>query len=88
MPPSAHGDTPRDTPEPARPHPDTLLAHMGGPLSSRHGAVSPPVYRASTIVFPTVAEWEAGRDPVRRFDVVRYGQLGTPTTFALEEAIA
>ncbi|MEJ7809980.1 MAG: cystathionine beta-lyase [Gemmatimonadaceae bacterium] len=67
---------------------DTLLAHVGGAPSDRHGAVNPPVYRASTILFPTVAEWEASRDPAKRFDVVRYGQLGTPTTFALEEAIA
>jgi cystathionine beta-lyase len=67
---------------------DTLLAHLGGDPRDRHGAVNPPVYRASTILFPTVAEWEASRDPSRRFDVVRYGQLGTPTTFALEEAIA
>ncbi len=67
---------------------DTLLAHLGGDPQERHGAVNPPVYRASTILFPTVAEWEASRDPARRFDVVRYGQLGTPTTFALEEAIA
>lgn len=68
--------------------PDTLLAHTGGTPAERHGAVNPPVYRASTILFPTVAEWEASRQHSRRFDVVRYGQLGTPTTFALEEAIA
>jgi cystathionine beta-lyase len=71
-----------------RRRPDTLLTHSGGAPSDRHGAVNPPVYRASTILFPTVAEWEASREPSRRFDVVRYGQLGTPTTFALEEAIA
>ena len=35
-----------------------------------------------------MAEWEAKRDPSKRFDVVRYGLLGTPTTFALEEALA
>ena len=68
--------------------PDTLLTHTGGTPAERHGAVNPPVYRASTILFPTVAEWEASREHSRRFDVVRYGQLGTPTTFALEEAIA
>lgn len=67
---------------------DTLLTHSGGKPADRHGAVNPPVYRASTILFPTVAEWEASRLHSRRFDVVRYGQLGTPTTFALEEAIA
>ncbi len=67
---------------------DTLLVHAGGDPATRHGAVNPPVYRASTILFPTVAEWQASRHPSRRFDVVRYGQLGTPTTFALEDAIA
>jgi len=74
-------------PGPAQRHLDTLLAHAGGNPFDRHGAVNPPIYRASTIVFPTVAAWEASRDPARRFDVVRYGQLGTPTTFALEEAV-
>ncbi|HWZ58652.1 MAG TPA: cystathionine beta-lyase [Gemmatimonadaceae bacterium] len=69
-------------------HLDTLLAHAGGDPADRHGAVNPPVYRASTILFPTVAAYETSRDPSTRFDVVRYGQLGTPTTFALEQAIA
>jgi cystathionine beta-lyase len=67
---------------------DTLLTHVGGTPTDRHGAVNPPVYRASTILFPTVAEWEASRVHANRFKVLRYGQLGTPTTFALEEAIA
>ncbi|HLB10072.1 MAG TPA: hypothetical protein VK617_11085, partial [Gemmatimonadaceae bacterium] len=62
---------------------DTLLVRSAGDPLDRHGAVNPPVYRASTIVFPTVAEFERSRDPATRFDVVRYGQLGTPTTFAL-----
>ena len=35
-----------------------------------------------------MAEWEAKRAPGQRFDVIRYGLLGTPTTFALEEAVA
>jgi len=77
--PPPNGDRPRRR--------DTLLTHSGGTPKERHGAVNPPVYRASTILFPTVAEWEASRDP-HRYDVVRYGQIGTPTTFALEEAIA
>jgi cysteine-S-conjugate beta-lyase len=77
--------TPNDDPRFRR---DTLLAHVGGTPTDRHGAVNPPVYRASTILFPTVAEWEASRVHANRFKVLRYGQLGTPTTFALEEAIA
>lgn len=67
---------------------DTILAHTAGDPHSRHGAVNPAVYRASTIVFPTVEQYETSRRPETRFDVVRYGQLGTPTTFALEQAIA
>jgi cystathionine beta-lyase len=80
---------PERTPlRPRTPSIDTLLVHAGGDPAERHGAVNPPVYRASTILFPTVAAWQASREPSRRFDVVRYGQLGTPTTFALEKAIA
>lgn len=67
---------------------DTVLAHSGGEPEDRHGAVNPPVYHASTILFPTMSAYERSRDPATRFDVVRYGQLGTPTTFALEQAIA
>ena len=67
---------------------DTLLAHSGGDPAQRQGAVNPPVYRASTFLFPTVAEWEASRVHERRFDVIRYGQLATPTTLAFEEAMA
>src|SRR6201988_1293195 len=67
---------------------DTLLAHLGRHPEGQHGAVNPPVYHASTILSSNMAEWEAKRDPNKRFDVGRYGLLGTPTTFALEEALA
>ena len=46
--------------------------------------VNPPVYHASTILFPTVAAMEAARP----HHGVTYGRYGTPTTFALEEAVA
>jgi cystathionine beta-lyase len=67
---------------------DTLLTHLGRHPEAQHGAVNPPVYHASTILSANMAEWEAKRDPKKRFDIVRYGLLGTPTTFALEEALA
>ena len=67
---------------------DTLLVHPAGESHGHDGAVNPPVVRASTILFPTVAAFETSREPATRFDVVRYGQLGTPTTFALEQAMA
>jgi cystathionine beta-lyase len=67
--------------------PDTLLVSAGRDPGANHGVVNPPVYHASTIVFPTVAELHASqkqRDPKK----TRYGRHGTPTTFALEEAVA
>ena len=67
--------------------PDTLLVSAGRDPEANHGIVNPPVYHASTIVFPTVA---ALHDSQRRRDArkTRYGRHGTPTTFALEEAVA
>ncbi len=65
---------------------DTLLAHAGRDPDKNFGVVNPPVYHASTILHRTVAEYEAaGRN---RYNQVTYGRHGTPTTFALEEAVA
>jgi cystathionine beta-lyase len=63
---------------------DTLIVASGRDPESHFGVVNPPVYRASTILYPTVAALEAPRQ-VRG---VYYGRGGTPTTFALEDAIA
>src|SRR4026208_1329695 len=49
---------------------------------SEHGIVNPPVYHASTILFPTVEVLKAGGQPSR------YGRRGTPTSRAIETAIA
>lgn len=65
---------------------DTILASSGRHPAANHGVVNPPVYRASTILFETVAELHESqkqRDPTK----TRYGRYGTPTTFALEEAV-
>jgi len=65
---------------------DTVLASAGRDPEANHGVVNPPVYHASTIVYPTVADMEyADKTP---FDGTRYGRRGTPTTFALEDAVA
>lgn len=65
---------------------DTVIGHAGCHPRDNHGIVNPPVYRASTVLFPSVAALEAG---IRnKFDQVYYGRYGTPTTFALEEAVA
>ena len=64
---------------------DTTIVTTGRHPDDNHGIVNPPVYHASTVLYPTVAALEAaGRTP---FDGVRYGRRGTPTTFALEEAM-
>jgi cysteine-S-conjugate beta-lyase len=49
---------------------------------SEHGIVNPPVYHASTILFPTVEALKSGGQPYV------YGRRGTPTSRALETAIA
>jgi cystathionine beta-lyase len=61
---------------------DTRLAHAGRAPSHHHGFVNTPIYRGSTVLFPTLASLEAN---IQDFT---YGRLGTPTVKALEEAIA
>jgi cystathionine beta-lyase len=64
----------------------TKLTHSGNRPTDNHGIVNPPVYHASTVLFPTVAEMRSkSRD---KFSGVYYGRYGTPTTFALEQAVA
>ncbi|WP_096700341.1 cystathionine beta-lyase [Magnetospirillum sp. 15-1] len=64
----------------------TRILHAGRKPEQFHGAVNPPVYHASTILHSSVAAMEkSGKTP---FEGVRYGRFGTPTTFALEEAVA
>jgi cystathionine beta-lyase len=64
----------------------TVLAHAGRDPRANHGIVNPPVYHASTVLFPSVkAMEESSKDP---YSGVRYGRYGTPTTFAFEEAVA
>jgi cystathionine beta-lyase len=65
---------------------ETLLAHVGRDPAANEGVVNPPVYHASTIVYPTLAAYEAAEKTP--FDGTRYGRRGTPTTFALEAAVA
>ncbi len=63
----------------------TRLAHSGRDSKSQHGVVNPPVYHASTVLFPSVAALKAASaDPLRG---VYYGRYGTPTHFAFEEAM-
>ena len=65
---------------------DTVLVTAGRDPEHNHGVVNPPVYHASTIVFPTVAALESADK--RDYHKAYYGRNGTPTTFALEDAVA
>lgn len=65
---------------------DTLLGHAGRHPQQHHGTVNMPVYRASTIVFPDLETF--GSRPSDDYKTPRYGIHGTPTTWALEEAVA
>ena len=66
---------------------NTILAHAGrAPL--RVGApVNMPVHRASTIISPTLEEYEANERGDNMFKNVCYGALGTENAFALCDAV-
>ncbi|MDB5368051.1 MAG: metC [Rhodospirillales bacterium] len=64
----------------------TIATHAGSDPQAQHGAVNTPVYRASTILFPTLDALEHAA--VTPLEGVRYGRNGTPTTFAFEQAVA
>ena len=66
---------------------DTMVVTAGRHPEDHHARVNPAVYHVSTVLYPTVADLEAGERPseARR---ITYGRSGTPTTFALEDAVA
>ncbi|WP_420547463.1 cystathionine beta-lyase [Curvivirga sp.] len=64
-------------------HDDTVLTHAGRKPFENKGIVNPPVYHASTILFPTL---EVYNNPAAHTDVF-YGRRGTPTTFAFADAV-
>ena len=64
---------------------ETTLLHTGRPGGALTGPVNPPLYRCSTITFDSVAEYE--RAAAGRFDQLLYGRAGSPTLWALEDAL-
>ena len=64
---------------------ETKVINAGRNPEANFGIVNPPVYHASTVLFPSVAalDWATAN----RYDSVYYGLNGTPTTFALQEAV-
>lgn len=61
--------------------PDTVLTHAGRDPGANRGYVNTPVYRGSTIVFPTL---DALEDPTPRYD---YGRTGNPSSAAVEDIV-
>src|ERR1700746_2082495 len=61
---------------------DTKLAVGGRDPFAHHGYVNPPVYHASTLLYPTAEDYLAHRGRYQ------YGRRGTPTSEALETALA
>ncbi|NVJ97408.1 MAG: cystathionine beta-lyase [Alphaproteobacteria bacterium] len=65
---------------------ETILTTTGRRKEWTHGIVNPPVYRASTCLFDTYAEYrERVADPAARH--LFYGRKGTPTQWSLEDAV-
>ncbi|MDQ0468331.1 cystathionine beta-lyase [Labrys wisconsinensis] len=61
---------------------NTRLVVGGRDPAAQHGFVNPPVYHGSTVLAPTV------KDLIGRTQKYVYGRRGTPTSEALEEALA
>ena len=66
--------------------PGTRLVHLGRKPRSYLGAVNTPVFRATTMLFPTVADLEAA---VRgEYEGIGYGLHGLPTVTDLQDSVA
>jgi cystathionine beta-lyase len=61
--------------------PDTRMVTSGRNPQAYHGYVNPPVYHASTLLYPTAEDQVAHRGRYQ------YGRRGTPTSEALEIAL-
>ena len=65
----------------------TILVHAGRAPLRVGGPVNMPVHRASTIVSPTLEEFDANEAGDAKFRNVCYGALGTENAFALCDAV-
>ncbi|MCC7260825.1 MAG: cystathionine beta-lyase [Alphaproteobacteria bacterium] len=66
--------------------PDTKLITLGRDPEANFGAVNPPLYRTSTVIFPTLDDYDAAKKGTYKYST--YGRYGTPTTQGLEDALA
>jgi cystathionine beta-lyase len=65
---------------------ETVATHAGRDPAVHAGAVNPPIYHASTIIYERMDEYDRRRE--RFFDGVGYGLYNTPSTIALARAVA
>lgn len=70
----------------AKPKPATAVTQLGRNPRQHLGAVNTPVYRASTILFDTVADLEAAERG--EYPGITYGLHGLPTVRDLQAAVA
>jgi len=68
---------------------ETTIVHAGRHPEEHQGAVNPPVFHTSTVLSQSVEEHRRRRKEwLEDQPVTFYGRFGTPTTHALEEALA
>lgn len=67
---------------PPKPSPETILTHVGRHPEQQFGFVNTPVYRGSTILFPTLAALEDYSKP--RYD---YGRTGNPSASSVADLV-
>ncbi|CAM3651775.1 cystathionine beta-lyase [Paracidovorax anthurii] len=81
-------DEPHEAP-PTTPGLQTRLLHSGkAPHHAGGSAVNPPIVRASTVLFDSTAQQRDLRQRRSSERVFSYGARGTPTAFALEDAVS
>ncbi|HEY4542145.1 MAG TPA: PLP-dependent aspartate aminotransferase family protein [Noviherbaspirillum sp.] len=66
---------------------DTQLVQLGRSSATEAGAVNPPLVRASTTLFSSLADYKKSYDGIT-FEAPRYGRSGTGTTFELQRTMA
>ncbi len=67
---------------------DTYLVHSAHDSEGHAGIVNIPPYRASTVIYPDLASYNSRFDGDARYDGFSYAARGTPTGFALADAVA
>jgi cystathionine beta-lyase len=65
---------------------ETKVTALGRNPAAHHGAVNLPPYRASTMIFPSMAAMAASNG--RQYETYRYGRVNSPSIEAFETAVA